>query len=231
MLTLHAKRRCACLIGAALLAGCAADDPGPQPGEMIVETAQLPIDRIYTSMAGPADRVPVDIESLDWVTALSVDVIDGQTGEPMGDEFFCHSQLQLLNSTRLMVTATGTAGIRFPDGFGLPVTDILSFIPENERVLSFYGMVLNNHIADIDRAGSVRAKIEYWANEDLVGQPPLKSLYKAGSRCSALRSTSTRRSPSSSISCRCRRGSASPATGSPNSRAIRCWPSPADRIS
>jgi hypothetical protein len=173
------------LLPLALLAGCATEPPAeqpaePQPREMILETRGLPIDRIYTSMAGPADRVEVDTSELDWITAFEVEVVDEDSGEPLGDEFFCHSQLQLFNSTRLMVTATGSAAIRLPEGFGMRVNDILSFIPEDQRTLSFYGMVLNNHITDIDRIGRVRARIEYWTDDDLVGRAPLTSLYKTG---------------------------------------------------
>ena len=67
---------------------------------MVLETEPLTIDRILTSMQGPFHRSLVDSSALDWVTAVRMDVIDAETQQPMGGEFFCHSQLQLLNGTR-----------------------------------------------------------------------------------------------------------------------------------
>ena len=80
----------------------------------ITETGPLKIDRIFHSMQGPYDRIAVDVSDLDWVTSLRTEVVDASTGEKLGDEFFCHSQLQQRNATRLMVTATGSEEIHFP---------------------------------------------------------------------------------------------------------------------
>ena len=60
-----------------------------------------------------------------------------------------------------MVLATGSEEIRFPAGFGMPVKQILSGLPPAARPVSFFGMVLNNHVPDIDRTARVRASIEY----------------------------------------------------------------------
>lgn len=178
-------RRIFCLAFPAILAaGCAGGvpEPGPPPRVMVVETPLLHIDRIFPSMAGPHGRLAVETSDLDWVTAYRTEVIDEQTNAPMSEEFFCHSQLQVPNAdaTRLMVTATGSSEIRFPEGFGMPVTQILSGLPENMRSVSFLGMVLNNHDSDIDRRVRVRATLEYYTDDDVGSPPRLRKLYKAG---------------------------------------------------
>ena len=145
-----------------------------------VETRPLRIDQIYRSMQGPYDQVFFDVEGLDWVTALRTDVVDAESRDKLGDEFFCHSQLQQLNATRLMVTATGSEEIRFPAGFAMPFTQILSGLPAEERKLTLLGMVLNNHAPEMERDVRVRGVIEYMTEQDLVGRTPPKKLYKIG---------------------------------------------------
>jgi hypothetical protein len=174
------------LAGAAslMLAGCRVEprpsDPVPEPRFRVAETRPMRIDRIYGSMQGPYDQVPIDVAELDWVTALRTEVVDAENGETLGDELFCHSQVQQWNATRLMVTATGSEEIRFPEGFAMPVTQILSGLPPAERRLTLLGMVLNNHEPEMDRNVRVRATIEYLTDEDLASLPPLKKLYKVG---------------------------------------------------
>jgi hypothetical protein len=145
-----------------------------------VETRPMRIDRIYGSMQGPYDQVFFEVDDLDWVAALRTEVVDAGSGDKLGDELFCHSQLQQLNATRLMVTATGSEEIRFPEGFAMPVTRILSGLPPDQRKLTMLGMVLNNHEPDMDRDVRVRATVEYWTDEDLEGRAPPKKLYKVG---------------------------------------------------
>jgi len=148
------------------------------PRTMVIETAPLAIDQIYHSMAGPFDRQPVDFSVLDWVTGYRTEVVDATTRARIGDEFFCHSQLQMVNGTRLMVTATGSEEIRFPEGFGMPLSQVIGAVGPEQRSLTLLGMVLNNHIPDIDRSARVRATVEYWRNID--DGRPRKKLYKTG---------------------------------------------------
>jgi len=149
----------------------------PTPRTALVRTSALPIDRIYHSMQGPFERVYVDFHELDWVTAVRTEVVDLQTNQPMGDEFFCHSQVQLLNGTRLLTMATGADEIRFPEGFAMPVSSIVEEQPEPHRALTFLGMVLNNHEKDIDRQARVNATMEYFQDEDFGDGPRPKKLY------------------------------------------------------
>lgn len=144
---------------------------------MAFETQTLPIDRIYHSMQGPFDRVYLDSSALDWVTAVRTDVIEQASQKPMGDEFFCHSQLQLANGTRLLTMATGADELRFPEGFAMPVSAIVSGQPEDKRVLTFLGMVLNNHETEINKQTKVRTTLEYFDDGDFGTGPRPKKLY------------------------------------------------------
>ena len=151
-----------------------------KPRTKVLETKQLHIDKLYPSMTGPASRVGLDVSDMDWVTSFKSEVIDLTSGKPLGDEFFCHSQLQMWNSTRLMVTATGSDEIRFPPGYAMPFTQILSGVPPQERVMSMFGMVLNNHEETIDAHVTVRGTLEYYRKSDLPPERSFKQLYKAG---------------------------------------------------
>ena len=149
----------------------------PRTGFM--ETGELPIDRIYHSMEGPLNRIQVDYSNLQWVTAIHGEVIDASTSRPMGDEFFCHSQLQLLNGTRLLVLATGADDIRFPPGFAMPVAEMLAMLPAEQRSLTYLGMVLNNYEPVIDKRARVRATLEFYLDEDFGSHPRPRKLYPA----------------------------------------------------
>ncbi|MBI4161971.1 MAG: hypothetical protein HY509_05945 [Acidobacteria bacterium] len=159
------------------LAGCA------RPGTLSVRTrvidlGPMRIDRIYRSMQGPHDRVRFDWSDVEWLTGFRTEVLDVATSQPLGEEFFCHSQLQLDNGTRLLVNATGIADISFPEGFALPLRQILSSLPEEQRAVSLFGMVLNNHEEGIDRLAKVRIHLDYLSASDLRGRDPLRNLYK-----------------------------------------------------
>ena len=144
-----------------------------------METEELPIDRIYHSMEGPLNRIQVDYSNLQWVTAIRGEVIDASTSRRMGDEFFCHSQVQLLNGTRLLVLATGADDIRFPSGFAMPVAEMLAMLPAEQRKLTYLGMVLNNHEPVIDKRARVRATLEFYLDQDFGSRARPRKLYPA----------------------------------------------------
>ena len=175
---------------AGLLAGmtaCDAAGPTPTPPAKpalpsaqvaVIETSPLQIDGLYPSMTGPMERIQMDVSGMDWITAFRTEIIAADTGEVLGDEFFCHSQLQFTDTRRLIVAATGVSDIRFPVGFGLPLWRNLDYYKKIKQKggpanpLSFLGMVLNNHEPNIDMTAKIRATIEYHSR-DAVGSPPL----------------------------------------------------------
>ena len=146
----------------------------------VVDLGPLRIDQIYRSMDGPFERAVFDPSGIGWVTRFRTEVLDLESDEPIGEEFFCHSQLQLGNLTRLLVTATGISEIRFPEGFGMPLKQILSGVPAQWRGLSLLGMVLNNHDPDMDREVKVRVTLDYISDSGTGTPPEIKKLYKVG---------------------------------------------------
>jgi len=174
------------LLFAATLTACRSGGPtagGPQgrrarelPPSRVkqVETAPMAIEGIYTSMTGPFDRVDVDTSDVGWITGFSSEVVDAASGERMGAEFFCHSQLQFAWGHRLTVNATGIEAVRFPPGFGIHVGGDPA---DEEHKLQLFGMLLNNHVPDMHQRAKVRATIEYLTEEEAGSPPALKELY------------------------------------------------------
>lgn len=162
-----------------VLGGCAGSHVGGGRTK-VIDLGPLRIDRIFRSMEGPSERVRFDYSDVDWVTGFRTEVLDIQTGERLSEEFFCHGQLQIDNQTRLLVTATGISEIVFPEGFGLPLRQILSGVPQEKRKVSLFGMVLNNHHPEMDRLTKIRIYIDYLREEDLKEPGAIKRLYKVG---------------------------------------------------
>lgn len=151
---------------------------GPKPHTKTLDTGPLLIDRIYHSMDGPHERLNLDTEGIDWITAYRTEVVDAGDGRRLGDEFFCHSQVQLNNLTRLLVTATGISEIAFPRGFGLPLKQIRHGLPDPSwRGVSVFGMVLNNFDTTMNRSTRVRMAIDYFTDAEAKAAG-LKKLYK-----------------------------------------------------
>ena len=155
----------------------AAKPTEPKPRVAVLGTETLPIDQIYHSMQGPFDRVYLDPSEFDWMTAVRTDVVEQASQKPLGDEFFCHSQIQLLNGTRLVTMATGADDLRFPKGFAMPMSAIVRGQPEGQRELSYLGMVLNNHEAEINKQTKVVTTLEYFKDSDFGDRPRPKKLY------------------------------------------------------
>src|SRR5262245_66290358 len=93
--------------GVVAIVGCGKEAPvsAAFAHTRVVETGPMRIDRLYHSMDGPHERLNVDPGGLDWITAYTTRVIDAESRKPMGDEFFCHSQIPLLNANSLLLTA------------------------------------------------------------------------------------------------------------------------------
>lgn len=162
---------------AIVLWGCSAPPPPPAARTKVVDLGPLHIDRIYKSMDGPHERRPIDVSGIDWIVGFRTHVHDAGSNEKLGDEFFCHSQVQLDNATRLLVTATGIDEVRFPEGFGMPLRRILGGVPDAWRGVSVLGMVLNNHDPGMDRVTTVRASIDYLSDAEARARG-LKTLFK-----------------------------------------------------
>ncbi len=127
----------------------------------VVDVGPLRIDGIYHSMEGVHQRVALDTAGIGWITGFRTEVLDAATDAPLGDEYFCHSQIQLDTGARLMVAATGIPELRLPAGFGIPLAQILGDLDEPWRGVSMLGMVLNNYEEELDREVKLRFVVDY----------------------------------------------------------------------
>jgi hypothetical protein len=126
------------------------------------------IDRIYKSMQGP-QKVESSVvmregpQELLWITGYRSHVVDAQTLQPLSQDFMCHSNLDIdmkrhrelfdwdkNSSRRLFTLSQGQSEIRFPAGFGIPISSAEEF--------SLATQALNLNIGD--RTFDVRVKVE-----------------------------------------------------------------------
>ncbi len=138
-----------------LLVGCGLLDPqghaiaGAEPGKTpIVHTQTVVsqpyhIDKLYASMRGPYgfDDVRLlegDSVELLWIVGYRTTVIEGAGPGELSQEFMCHANLDFEASDyydrfpgappisgRVFTLSQGQQEIRFPEGFGIPVTSDL----------------------------------------------------------------------------------------------------------
>lgn len=178
------------LFGALLLLAVAASGCGAPAAETasvatvrtasrIVEVGPLRIDGIAHSMEGEFQRAPLDTAGIGWITGFRTEVVDAASGTPLGDEFFCHSQVQLATGARLLVAATGIRELRLPEGFGIPLEQILGDLEEPWRPVSLLGMVLNNHRAELRRDVKLRFVVDYVPDDDRAAAAAVSRLYRA----------------------------------------------------
>lgn len=169
-----------------VLASCGTQAPSPPEPvttaladrTRVVETEPLTIDGIHRSMDGAWQRVELDPAGIGWVTGFKTEVVDATTDKLLGEEYFCHSQVQLATSARLLVTATGMPEVTFPEGFGIPLAEILEDVDREWRGVSLLGMVLNNHRPDLDKDVKLRFSVDYVAPDDPQADS-IRKLYKA----------------------------------------------------
>lgn len=182
--TARSLRSIAALAALAVALGCAPAAPpqdeitGVVVKTHVAETDALDVDAVYHSMEGPWQRVTLDPADIGWITRFRTEVVDAASGEPLGGEFFCHSQIQLATSARLAVAATGIDEISFPDGYGIPLQEIVSDLqaPWNEVLLM--GMVLNNHGSVLPGDVKLRFTVDYVPPGD-YGDDSIQKLYRA----------------------------------------------------
>lgn len=151
-------------------------DVGAAVSTRTVELGPLRIDGIYRSMEGAFQRAALDTTGMGWITGFRTEVVEAATGRSMGDEFFCHSQLQLATGARLMVAATGIRELAFPAGFGIPIDQILGDLDAPWREVSLLGMVLNNFDESLDTDVKLRFLVDYVGTE---APEPVRRLYRA----------------------------------------------------
>ena len=96
------------------------------------------VDRIYRSMQGPYGvqeiRLPAGENELVWITGFRASMVRADGRTPCDAQFMCHSNLDIsgeyhrwlfghskLLDDRLVTLSQGQLGLRFPEGFGIPL--------------------------------------------------------------------------------------------------------------
>lgn len=145
------------------------------------------IDRIYRSMEGPHAvqevRLPAPKKELLWITGFRASMVqaDGQT--PCDAQFMCHSNLEIsgeyhrwlfghqkLLDDRLVTLSQGQLGLKFPEGFGIPLLA--------EEPLALATQVLNLNLPNPNL--SVRHRIEIDFVPERERTRPFTPLFEVG---------------------------------------------------
>jgi len=161
--------------------------PMPEIHERGVVSSSYHIDDRYMSMRGPYgfnDVKLLDVEQpeLLWIVGYRTTVVDSDTQEALSQEFMCHANLDFEPehyyddfpgaapslSGRVFTLSQGQQDIRFPDGFGIPVS--------SELTLSLATQVLNLNIDEIDL--NVRHKADILFVRDSELNVPMRALYQ-----------------------------------------------------
>jgi hypothetical protein len=138
------------------------------------------IDRKYGSMRGPYgfDDVVLsesDTPELLWIVGYRTTVVDAATNAVLSQEFMCHANLDVEPASyierfptapplsgRIFTLSQGQQEIRFPEGFGIPITSDLP--------ISLVTQVLNLNIEEPhDLKVRHRVEIEFVRDTEVVG--------------------------------------------------------------
>ncbi len=177
----------ALLVGAAtfLIAPRLAASDGLQSLEYI--SAPVSVDGIYPSMIGP-DNTDVNLKlkkdgpaELLWITGYRADMLDAKDDKPTSSQFMCHNTLSIHDSLeaharlmgsgtyrtrRLFTLSQGQEHLRFPPGFGVPVSSAERFMLQSQ--------VLNLQEAGV--GAQVRHRVETEFISDADAKRPMKAL-------------------------------------------------------
>lgn len=139
------------MLASALLGACGWLGPSPEEPRArapivhrkVVVSSPYHIDGMYASMRGPYgfdDVSLLDTEQVEllWIVGYRTTVIDGERADELSQEFMCHANLDFdareyydrfprapSISGRVFTLSQGQQEIRFPEGFGVPVTSDL----------------------------------------------------------------------------------------------------------
>jgi hypothetical protein len=181
-----------------LVAGCSLLGSEPEPSAVTpvapptehvrtIVSEPYRIDKKYMSMTGPYGFNDVvlhdsDVPELLWVTGYQTTVVDAADQEELSQEWMCHANLDFDTSVyfehfptapslsgRVFTLSQGQQDIRFPPGFGIPITSDLP--------ISLATQVLNLNQPDVDR--SVRHQVTIRYVRDAEVETPMVPMYQA----------------------------------------------------
>jgi hypothetical protein len=145
------------------------------------------IDKMYASMRGPYGFDDVALEQTDkpellWIVGYKTTVVDASSSDAMSQEFMCHANLDFEAkdyydrfptsppvSGRVFTLSQGQQDIRFPDGFGIPVTSDLP--------ISLATQVLNLNVQNPKNL-TVRHKVDIYYVRDSEVQGEMIPLFQ-----------------------------------------------------
>lgn len=169
------------LLALLLLPSFAAAKPGATEFLSPVYT----IDRIWKSMLGPhtLKRVTLGKEGqkpeLLWITGFKTDIVGADGKTPQNKQFMCHINLDVDGAKhaalmglkrpfgeRLFTLSQGMFAIKFPEGYGVPVS--------SDEMFTLYTQVLNHN----QKTGTfeVRHKVTIEYKRDAELKTPMKAL-------------------------------------------------------
>jgi len=156
-----------------------ADAPQTTVHTKVIESQEYVIDQKYSSMRGPYgfnDVVlhPSEKPELLWIVGYRTTVVGAADGSEMSQEYMCHANLDFEPkeyydrfpnappvSGRVFTLSQGQQDIRFPSGFGIPVTSDLP--------ITLATQVLNLNIDELDLRVRHRVEIDYVRDSEVVG--------------------------------------------------------------
>lgn len=147
----HAHRTAIFALALATIALPVSGRGEPETHSVTTESQIFALEKVYKSMFGPSDRDRVTLletaePELLWVTGIKASMVGGDGVTPQSPEFFCHSGLLRFDTParaespgerpgRLTVRGRkmfnlvqGLLEIRFPEGFGMPVSSHDRFV-------------------------------------------------------------------------------------------------------
>lgn len=144
-----------------------------------ITSSDYHIDKKYPSMRGPYGFETVTLGDAEkpellWITGYRTTVIDAKTDAQVSQEFMCHANLDFDPqeyyakfptappiSGRLFTLSQGQQDIRFPKGFGIPVTSDLP--------ITLASQVLNLNIDEANLDVRQRVEIDYVRDAEVQG--------------------------------------------------------------
>lgn len=181
------------LLLCSILLACTSPGTNPVATQPQVYTQEIiskaySVDRIYRSMQGPSSVEKTKLGSgseqaeLIWITGYRTSIVDGDTAQPISQDFMCHSNLNMdvvahrklfrwnkNISRRLFTLSQGQSEIEFPEGFGIPIS--------SDEELSLTTQVLNLNLENQAFKVKHRVSIDYVRDRDL--DEPMKPLFLA----------------------------------------------------
>jgi hypothetical protein len=159
--------------------------------ELNYVSAEMVVKDIYKSMLGPGrqDYIALEAGTSDfaWLTGFSVEVMQADGKTPAGQQYLCHSNLEIadvkqhymkvanraFNPGRYFTISQGQEEAKLPEGFGIPIN--------TGHALNWNGQVLNlNEKPESPIVTKQRVKLKYLKGKEAENIQPLFAMSLVG---------------------------------------------------